>query len=59
MGDAPLTVIVSSSAPIDNSAWTVAAKAPASSRPSRRTVLKPDRLNVTVYGPGRRSMMRY
>ena len=59
VGDAPVTVIVSSSAPTRSSAFTVAVNAPVSSMPSRLTVLKPGSVNVTVYVPGRRSTTRY
>ena len=48
MGDSPVTLTVSSSEPTDISACSVAANAPASSSPSRLTVLKPGRVNVTV-----------
>jgi hypothetical protein len=48
IGDSPVTVIVSSSAPTLSSASTVAVKAPGSSMPSRRTALKPVNVNVTV-----------
>ena len=58
-GASPVTVTVSSRAPTRRSAFTVAVKSPDSSIPSRLTVLKPVSVNVTVYDPGRRSMMRY
>src|SRR5712692_2199696 len=58
IGDAPVTVTVSSSAPTLISALTVAVKFAGSSIPSRLITLKPASVNVTVYTPGRRSMMR-
>ena len=48
IGDSPVTVMVSSTAPTRSSAFTVAANDPASSMPSRLTVLKPVSVNVTV-----------
>ena len=48
IGDSPVTVTVSSTAPTRISGLIVAANEPASSMPSRRTVLKPVRVNVTV-----------
>src|SRR5436190_18689512 len=59
MGVAPLTVIVSSTAPTFMSALIVATNAPLSSMPSRLTVLKPVSVNATEYVPGRRSTIRY
>ena len=47
IGDSPVTVIVSSSAPILMSAFTVATKFPDSSMPSRLTVVKPGSDTVT------------
>jgi hypothetical protein len=47
IGDSPVTVMVSSSAPILSSAFTVATKFPDSSMPSRLTVVKPGSANVT------------
>ena len=47
IGDAPLTVIVSSSAPTCRSALIVAVKPEVNVTPSRRTVLKPCSLKVT------------
>ena len=47
-GLAPLTVTVSSSAPTLSSALTVAVKFGRQLEPSRRTVVKPVRLNVTA-----------
>jgi hypothetical protein len=47
-GDSPLTVTVSSRAPTFISADTLAVADPASSIPSRLTVLKPVSVNVTV-----------
>src|SRR5688572_7921613 len=55
----PVTVSVSSIAPTVMSAFTVATNSPRSSMPSRLTVVNPGSVNVTVYGPGRRSTMRY
>ena len=57
-GAAPETVTVSSSPPTFNSAFTVAVNAAGNSRPSRFNVLKPASVNVTVYVPGRNSMIR-
>ena len=48
MGVSPLTVIVSSMAPTLMSTLIEAVKFPVSSMPSRLTVLKPVRLNVTT-----------
>jgi hypothetical protein len=48
IGDSPVTVIVSFSAPTFISASTVAAKFDVSSMPSRTTVEKPASVNVTV-----------
>ena len=48
MGLAPETVTVSSSAPTRRSALTVAVNAAGRSIPSRLTVAKPGRVNVTV-----------
>ena len=47
IGDSPVTVTVSSSAPTLRSAFTVATKFPDSSMPSRLTVVKPGSENVT------------
>ena len=47
-GLAPLTVMVSSSAPTRRSPFTVAVNPAVSTIPSRLTVLKPARLKVTV-----------
>src|SRR5260370_1037425 len=58
-GEAPVTVTVSSTAPIFISELTVAVKSDGSSIPSRLTTLKPGSVNFTMYEPGRRSMMRY
>src|SRR6185503_8310985 len=58
-GEAPVTVTVSSSAPTRNSPLMVAVKLAGSSIPSRWKTLKPGSVNVTVYNPGRRSMIRY
>ena len=59
IGDAPVTVSVSSSAPTRRSAFTVITPEPETSTPSRFTVLKPASVNVTLYVPGSRSVMRY
>ena len=59
VGAAPLTVIVSSSAPTLMVMLTVAVKPEPSATPSRLTVEKPVSVNVTVYVPGRRSTMLY
>ena len=48
IGDSPVTVTVSSTAPTRISALTVAANEPLSSMPSRLTVLKPGSVKVTV-----------
>jgi hypothetical protein len=48
IGDSPVTVTVSSTAPTRISALTVATNEPLSSRPSRLTVLKPGSVKVTV-----------
>ena len=48
IGDSPVTVIVSSSVPTRRSALTANVAEPASSTPSRLTVLKPASVNVTV-----------
>ena len=47
VGDSPVTVTVSSRAPIRNSVLTVATKSPVSAMPSRFTVLNPGSVNVT------------
>jgi hypothetical protein len=48
IGDAPVTVTVSSRLPMRRSALTDATKSPLSSMPSRFTVVKPGSVNVTV-----------
>ena len=53
-----MTVIVSSSEPTFNSAFTVAVNPVVKAIPSRLTVPKPGSVNVTAYEPGRRSTMR-
>ena len=58
-GASPVTVIVSATVPTRRSTFTVAVNDPASSIPSRLTVLKPASVNVTVYMPGRRSTILY
>ena len=47
-GVSPVTVIVSATAPTFRSALTFAVKSDVSSMPSRRTVVKPVSVNVTV-----------
>jgi hypothetical protein len=47
-GEAPVTVMVSSSWPTPSSALSVAVNSDGSWRPSRRKVLKPVNENVTV-----------
>src|SRR6266850_5532414 len=59
MGASPVTVTVSSRAPGRRSVLTVAVNDPVNSIPSRRTVLNPGSVNVTVYVPGRKSTIRY
>src|SRR5215471_435112 len=59
VGDWALTVTVSSTAPTCNSAFTAAVKFPSRMMPARRTLLKPGSVKVTVYSPGRRSMIWY
>jgi hypothetical protein len=59
VGDSPVTVTVSSSAPTRSSALTDATKSPLNSMPSRLTVLNPGNVKVRAYEPGRRSTMRY
>ena len=59
IGVSPVTVIVSSSVPTFMSALTVTVPEPPSSMPSRLTTLKPVRVKVTVYVPGRRSTILY
>ena len=59
MGDSPVTVMVSVSAPTRRSALIVAVKVPSRATPSRLTVVNPGKVNVTVYSPARRSTMRY
>ena len=56
-GEAPETVIVSSSAPTSRLALTVAANAPLRMMPERLTTLKSLSVKVTEYSPGRKSMM--
>jgi hypothetical protein len=58
-GVSPVTVIVSSSAPTRMSIGIVSVVVPLSSMPSRLTRLKPVSLNVSVYVPGLRLVMRY
>src|SRR5262245_4751471 len=59
IGDSPVTVIVSVSSPTFMSMLMAAVKEPSRATPSRLTVENPDRENVTVYEPARRSTMRY
>jgi hypothetical protein len=56
-GLAPLTVIVSATAPTRSSASTFAVKPAVNVMPSRTTWPKPARLNVTEYTPGRSWVM--
>ena len=56
-GAAPLTVMVSSSAPTCMATLTVAVKPVGKVMPSRLTEEKPVSENVTVYSPGRKSTM--
>lgn len=58
-GLSPVTVMVSSTPPTDICASTLAEKVAVSVTPSRTTVVKPGRVNVTVYSPGLSAMMRY
>ena len=55
IGDSPVTVIVSWTAPTRRSALTVAVIRPVSSMPSRLTLENPGSVNVTSYVPARRS----
>ena len=57
IGEAAVTVIVSWSDPTCRSAFTCAVKPEVSEIPSRRTVLNPGSVKVTVYAPGTRSTM--
>jgi hypothetical protein len=59
IGLSPVTVTDSSSVPTCSSPSMVATNCPENSMPSRLTVEKPGRVNVTLYVPGRRSTMRY
>ena len=59
VGDSPVTVTVSSTAPTDMSALMVAAKEPLSSMPSRLKALNPVSVKVSEYAPGRRSTIWY
>src|SRR5699024_8858584 len=58
-GACPETVNVSSSEPTVKSALIVVVNDPANCTPDLLNVLKPVRLNVTVYAPGRRSTILY
>jgi hypothetical protein len=58
-GDDPDTVIVSLTSPIRSSAFTVALNPVVSSIPSRLSAANPGSVKVTVYTPGRSSMIRY
>src|SRR5882672_1024735 len=58
-GDAPVTVIDSSSWPIESSALTVAVNVTGRVMPSRLTLRNPVSVNATVYSPGRRSAILY
>ena len=59
IGLAPVTVIVSSSAPTRSSAFTFAVNPTVSSIPSRTTLAKPGNVNATEYAPGRRAVIWY
>src|SRR5262245_14673261 len=59
MGDSLVTVTVSWTLPTAISTLTGATNVPNSSIPSRRTLLKPERVNVTTYDPGRRFSILY
>ena len=59
IGDAPVTVTVSSTAPTRSSGLIVALNEPVRTTPSRFTVLNPCSENVTVYVPGLSGSMRY
>ena len=48
IGDSPVTVTVSVTAPTRSSAFTVAVNEPVSSMPSRLTVVKPGSVKVTL-----------
>ena len=58
-GVSPVTVIVSLTLPTSSSLLTGAVKLPSSTMPARRIGLKPAMVNVTLYVPGLRSLMRY
>jgi hypothetical protein len=58
-GDAALTTTVSSIVPTFRSGLTVAVNCAGSSMPSRFTDEKPGSVNVTVYTPGRKSVILY
>src|SRR5579862_7261115 len=59
MGVAPVTVIVSATAPTFNSAFTAAVNDPDNSMPSLRTVVNAGKVNVTTYVPGRSCRILY
>src|SRR5204863_9513429 len=59
MGVSALTVIVSETTPTRKSALMLNTPPPEISTPSRLTVLKPVKVNVSEYVPGRRSTIRY
>ena len=58
-GLSPVTVMVSSTPPTVIWTSTLAEKVAVSVMPSRTTMVKPGRVNVTVYSPGLSAMMRY
>ena len=59
IGDSPVTVMVSVSAPTRRSALIVAVKDPSRVTPSRLTVVNPGSVKVIAYSPDRRSTIRY
>src|SRR5262245_55905609 len=59
MGEAPDTVMVSSTAPTRSSALTCAVKFVVSSMPSRLNAANPGSVNVIVYTPGTRLVILY
>ena len=58
-GTSPVTVIVSSTDPTASTPSTFAVKPALRLTPSRSTVEKPERVNVTVYSPETRPVIRY
>ncbi len=59
VGASPVTVSVSETFPTVRSALTVEVPVPTTSMLSRLTTLNPVKVKVTVYDPGRRSMILY